>query len=63
MSKFQMLKWAKDFFPICRSITGVENMTIEKTIVLPYRSKNLSCFTKVKKWQYLSFGRWNIKLD
>ena len=22
MSKFQMLKWAKDLFPICRSITG-----------------------------------------
>ena len=22
MSNFQMLKWAKDLFPICRSITG-----------------------------------------
>ena len=62
MSKFQMLKWAKDLFPICRSITGDgTRMTLSyfEKINPEFRRLKFKTGQKVFDWEIPK--EWNIK--
>ena len=62
MSKFQMLKWAKDLFSICRSITGDgTRMTLSyfEKINPEFRRLKFKTGQKVFDWEIPK--EWNIK--
>ena len=62
MSKFQMLKWAKDLFSICRSITGNgTRMTLSyfEKINPEFRRLKFKTGQKVFDWEIPK--EWNIK--
>ena len=62
MSNFQMLKWAKDLFPICRSITGDgTRMTLSyfEKINPEFRRLKFKTGQKVFDWEIPK--EWNIK--
>ena len=62
MSEFQMLKWAKDLFPICRSITGDgTRMTLSyfERINPEFRRLKFKTGQKVFDWEIPK--EWNIK--
>ena len=62
MSKFQMLKWAKDLFPICRSITGDgtrKTLSYFEKINPEFRRLKFKTGQKVFDWEIPK--EWNIK--
>ena len=62
MNNYPMLKWAKDLFPICRSITGQgvrETINYFKKINPELSMKSIKSGTKVFDWIVPS--EWNIK--
>ena len=62
MSRFQMIKWAKDLFPICRSITGEG---VRKTLFyfkkLNPEFKILKFATGKKVFDWVIPKEWNIR--
>ena len=62
MSNFQMLKWAKDLFPICRSITGDgTRMTLSYFEKLNPEFRRLKFKTGQKVFDWVIPKEWNIK--
>ena len=62
MSKFQMLKWAKDLFPICRSITGDgTRMTLSYFEKINPEFRRLKFKTGQKVFDWVIPKEWNIK--
>ena len=62
MSKFQMLKWAKDLFPICRSITGDgTRMTLSYFEKINPEFRRLKFKTGQKVFDWKIPKKWNIK--
>ena len=62
MSNFQMLKWAKDLFPICRSITGDgTRKTLAYFEKLNPEFKRLKFRTGQKVFDWVIPKEWNIK--
>ena len=62
MSKFQMLKWAKDLFSICRSITGNGtrmSLSYFEKINPEFRRLKFKTGQKVFDWEIPK--EWNIK--
>ena len=57
-----MLKWAKDLFPICRSLTGEGNrLTIKYFKKLNPEFKNLKFKTGKKVFDWTIPYEWNVK--
>ena len=62
MSNFQMLKWAKDLFPICRSITGDgTRKTLSYFEKLNPEFKRLKFKTGQKVFDWAIPKEWNIR--
>ena len=62
MLKFQMLKWAKDLFPICRSITGDgTRMSLSYFEKINPEFKRLKFKTGQKIFDWVVPEEWNIK--
>ena len=62
MSKFQMLKWAKDLFSICRSITGDgTRMTLSYFEKINPEFRRLKFRSGKKVFDWVIPKEWNIK--
>ena len=62
MSNFKMIKWAKDLFPICRSITGDgTRKTLDYFEKLNPELKRLKFKTGQKVFDWIIPKEWNIK--
>ena len=60
--KFPMIKWAKDLYPICRSITGKgteKTLKYFKKLNPEFRILNFKSGSKVFDW--IVPKEWNIK--
>ena len=61
-SKFPMLKWAKDLFPLCRSITGVgTQLSLKYFKKLNPEFKIIKFKTGKKIFDWIIPEEWNIK--
>ena len=62
MSMFPMIKWAKDLFPICRSIMGLGNReTLSYFEKLNPEFKRIKFKTNQKVFDWIIPEEWNIK--